>query len=61
MKTNKYLRAIQELVHLTLDQEVANATKEGALEDNEMYPALCLVTHQFAKAQKILKKYQINI
>ena len=34
--------------------------KKGTLEENEMFPALCMVTHQFAKAQKILKKYQIN-
>ena len=61
MKTNKYLKAIKELVCLTIDQEVFNAMKKGTLKENEMFPALCLVTHQFDKAQQILKKYEITI
>ena len=60
MKTN-YIKAIRELVHLTLDKEVLSALKDGTLEQKEMFPALCLVTRQFGKAQKILNKYKIVI
>lgn len=60
MKTN-YPNAIRELVNLTLDQEVFNAIKEKVLIGEERFAGLCLVTHQFNKAQKILKKYRIKI
>jgi len=61
MKKNKYIEAIKELVALTLDREVGKAVKAKTLEEKETYPALCLVTHQFTKAQKILTKYKITI
>jgi len=60
MKTD-YIKAIRELVYLTLDKEVLSALKDGTLEQKEMFPALCLVTRQFSKAQKILNKYKIVI